>query len=206
MYTNAPKETLLPMELKRLTVHFFNFNKLAILVDSGLRCVVNIGSIRSQDKIIGKIITSVGGAMLMTLVKGPILELYWTKGITNSDNVNNGVDLSHSIKGAVMITIGMFSWSCFMVLQAITLKSYPAKLSLTAWICLLGTAERAIVALVMERDNTAVWAIKWDTIILATLYSVNTLISIRFSYMSCININNKSKHKQHANPASLCQK
>nr|GEX55757.1 WAT1-related protein At2g37460-like [Tanacetum cinerariifolium] len=94
-------------------------------------------SIRSQDKIIGTIITSVGGAMLMTLVKGPMLELYWTKGRTNSDDVNNGVDLSHSLKGAVMITIEMFSWSCFMVLQAITLKSYPAELSLTAWICLL---------------------------------------------------------------------
>ncbi|GJY60128.1 WAT1-related protein, partial [Tanacetum coccineum] len=132
--------------------------------------VVNLKSIRSQAKVIGTI-TTVGGAMLMTLVKGPMLELFWTKGRTNSHVANNGVDLSHSIKGAIMITIGCFSWSCFMVLQAITLKSYPAELSLTAWICLLGTAEGAIVALVMERGNPAVWAIKWDTTLLATLYS-----------------------------------
>ncbi|GKC11745.1 WAT1-related protein, partial [Tanacetum coccineum] len=39
---------------------------------------------------------------------------------------------------------------------SITLKSYPAELSLIAWICLLETAEGAIVALVMERGNTAV--------------------------------------------------
>ncbi|GJU34148.1 WAT1-related protein [Tanacetum coccineum] len=108
--------------------------------------------------------------MIMTLVKGPMLELHWTKGRSNSKDVNNGVDLSHSIKGAVMITIGMFGWSCFILLQAITLRSYPAELSLTAWICLLGTAEGALVALVMERGNKAAWAIKWDTTLLATLY------------------------------------
>lgn len=132
--------------------------------------VVNLKSIRSQAKVIGTI-TTVAGAMLMTLVKGPMLELFWTKGRTNRNVINNGVDLHHSLKGAFMITVGCFSWSCFMVLQAITLKSYPAELSLTAWICLLGTAEGALVALVMERGKTAVWAIKWDTTLLATLYS-----------------------------------
>ncbi|KAK9058761.1 hypothetical protein SSX86_023604 [Deinandra increscens subsp. villosa] len=132
--------------------------------------VVNLKSIRSQAKVIGTI-TTVAGAMLMTLVKGPLLELFWTQGRSNKNVINNGVDLHHSLKGAFMITIGCFSWSCFMVLQAITLKSYPAELSLTAWICFLGTIEGAIVALVMERGKAAVWAIKWDTTLLATLYS-----------------------------------
>ncbi|MFS7990054.1 hypothetical protein Hanom_Chr11g01054311 [Helianthus anomalus] len=50
-----------------------------------------------------------------------------------------------------MIVVGCFSWSCFMVLQGITLKSYPAELAMTAWICLLATVEGAIVALLMER-------------------------------------------------------
>ncbi|PWA81184.1 Drug/metabolite transporter [Artemisia annua] len=93
--------------------------------------MVNLRSIRSQAKVTGTK-TTVGGAMLMTLVKGPMLELFWTKGRTNINDVNNGEDLSHSIK-------------------AITLKSYPAELSLTAWICLLGTDEGAIVALVTEK-------------------------------------------------------
>ena len=74
--------------------------------------VVNLKSIRSQAKVIGTI-TTVGGAILMTLVKGPLL----TKGRTTSNDVNNGEDLSHSIKGALMVTIGIFSWSCFMNLQ-----------------------------------------------------------------------------------------
>ncbi|XP_076901184.1 WAT1-related protein At2g37460-like [Bidens hawaiensis] len=132
--------------------------------------VVNLKSIRSQAKVVGTI-TTVAGAMVMTLVKGPVLELFWTKGRYSRNATNNGVDLHHSLKGAIMIIIGIFSWACFMVLQAITLKSYPAALSLTAWICFLGTIEGAIVALVMERSNFAVWAIKWDISLLATLYS-----------------------------------
>ncbi|MFS7990026.1 putative EamA domain-containing protein [Helianthus anomalus] len=132
--------------------------------------VVNLKSLRSQAKVIGTL-TTVAGAMLMTLVKGPLLELFWTKGRTNKRyEMHNGVDLQHSLKGAFMIVVGCFSWSCFMVLQAITLKSYPAELAMTAWICLLATIEGGIVALIMERGNPEVWAIKWNTTLLATLY------------------------------------
>ncbi|KAI7753219.1 hypothetical protein M8C21_016041 [Ambrosia artemisiifolia] len=132
--------------------------------------VVNLKSMRSQAKVIGTL-TTVAGAMLMTLVKGPLLELFWTKGrINDKYAIHNGVDLQHSLKGAFMIVVGCFSWSCFMVLQAITLKSYPAELAMTAWICLLATVEGAILALVMERGNPEVWAIKWNTTLLATLY------------------------------------
>uniref|UniRef100_A0A5B7CBX3 WAT1-related protein n=1 Tax=Davidia involucrata TaxID=16924 RepID=A0A5B7CBX3_DAVIN len=131
---------------------------------------VKINSIHSQAKIIGTV-TTVAGAMLMTLVKGPVLELVWTKVRNNHKTKMSEINLQHSIKGSFMITVGCFSWACFMVLQAITLRTYPAELSLTAWICLLGTAEGAIVALVMERGKTTVWSINWDTKFLAALYS-----------------------------------
>lgn len=127
-------------------------------------------SIRSQAKVVGTV-TTVSGAMLMTLLKGPVIELIWNKGRSSHELKTGGADLQHSIKGALMITVGCFSWSCFMILQAITLKTYPAELSLTAWICLLGTAEGAVVALVMERGKAAVWSINWDTKFLAALYS-----------------------------------
>ncbi|XP_015899488.2 WAT1-related protein At2g37460 [Ziziphus jujuba] len=133
---------------------------------------VKCKSIRSQAKIIGTAAT-VGGAMIMTLMKGPLLELFWTKAVstTHQHQSAGGTSLSHSIKGALMITIGCFSWACFMVLQAITLKTYPAELSLTAWVCLLGTLEGTAVALVMERGNQAAWAVKWDMKLAASLYS-----------------------------------
>lgn len=56
--------------------------------------------------------------------------------------------------------------------QSFTLKKYPAELSLTAWICLMGTVEGSIVTLVMERDMS-VWVIGWDSRLLAAVYSVS---------------------------------
>ncbi|XP_062118144.1 WAT1-related protein At2g37460-like [Humulus lupulus] len=132
---------------------------------------LNIWSIRTQAKVVGTTAT-VAGAMVMTLMKGPILELFWTKGTASGHHgQGGGTSLAHSIKGSLMITVGCFSWACFMVLQAITLKTYPAELSLTAWICLLGTLEGTAVALVMERGNPAVWAIQWDTKLMAAVYT-----------------------------------
>ncbi|KAF4373474.1 hypothetical protein F8388_025168, partial [Cannabis sativa] len=118
---------------------------------------LNIKSIRTQAKVVGTVAT-VAGAMVMTLMKGPILHLFWTKATTSGGHHGQGgggISLANSIKGSLMITIGCFSWACFMVLQAITLKTYPAELSLTAWICLLGTLEGTAVALVMERGNSS---------------------------------------------------
>ncbi|CAB4284448.1 unnamed protein product [Prunus armeniaca] len=113
---------------------------------------VKLKCIRSQSKVFGTAAT-VAGAMIMTLQTG------------------GAVSLQSSIKGAVMITIGCFCWACFMILQSITLKTYPAELSLSAWICLMGTLEGTALALVMERGNSAVWAIKWDAKLLAACYS-----------------------------------
>lgn len=131
---------------------------------------VKLTSIRSQAKLVGTVAT-VAGAMIMTLVRGPIVELFWTAGNAGHDSQSGGLNLSHAIKGSIMITIGCFSWAAFMILQAITLRTYPAELSLTAWICLLGTTEGAIVAMVMERGKPAVWAINWDSKFLAAVYS-----------------------------------
>ncbi|XP_057438423.1 WAT1-related protein At2g37460-like isoform X1 [Lotus japonicus] len=132
---------------------------------------IKIKSIRSQAKVFGTLAT-VAGAMVMTLIKGPELELFGTHGGSSTHiQHNGGVNLQHAIKGSVMITIGCFSFAGFMILQAITLEAYPADLSLTAWICLLGTVEGGIVALVMERGNPApVWSLNWNTSLLAAVY------------------------------------
>ncbi|KAJ1387256.1 EamA domain [Sesbania bispinosa] len=132
---------------------------------------IKIKSIHSQAKVVGTLAT-VAGAMVMTLIKGPIFELFGTHGSKNNNQLSGGVDLQHAIKGSVMITIGCISWACFIILQAITLEAYPAELSLTTWICLLGTIEGSIVALVMERGNPSVWSLNWDAKLLAIVYSL----------------------------------
>lgn len=76
---------------------------------------VKLRSIRSQAKVFGTVAT-VGGAMVMTLIKGPIIDLFWTHGAAGQ-NGSGGIDLHHAIKGASLITVGCFSWACFIILQ-----------------------------------------------------------------------------------------
>ncbi|KAJ6432704.1 hypothetical protein OIU84_019862 [Salix udensis] len=130
---------------------------------------VNIRKMHSQAKIVGTIVT-VGGAMLMTLVKGTQLDLPWTKGYDQIASTG-GLTQQDPIKGALMITIGCFCWASFIILQAVTLKSYPVELSLTAWICFMGTMEGSVFAVVMERGNPAAWSVALDYKLLAAVYS-----------------------------------
>ncbi|CAA7029474.1 unnamed protein product [Microthlaspi erraticum] len=130
---------------------------------------VNIRKIHSQAKILGTIVT-VGGAMLMTVVKGPLIPLPWANpNETHQDSIHPGVkpDLT---KGALLIAIGCICWAGFVNLQAITLKSYPVELSLTAYICFMGSIESTIVALFIERGNPSAWAIQMDSKLLAAIY------------------------------------
>ncbi|KAL8504635.1 hypothetical protein ACS0TY_015991 [Phlomoides rotata] len=129
---------------------------------------LKLSSKHSQAKIVGTLAT-VGGAMIMTLVRGPKIPLPWTKEVGIQAHRQGEINDQHSVKGALMIIIGCFSWSCFMILQVITLRTYPAELSLTAWICLVATLEGSIVALVMEKNMKA-WYIKWDTELLSAVY------------------------------------
>lgn len=66
-------------------------------------------------------------------------------------------------------------------MQSFTLKMYPAELSLTAWICLLGVLEGGIVTFVFERD-LSVWVIGWDSRLLAAVYSVSSFFTIKIYY------------------------
>ncbi|KAI9085786.1 hypothetical protein K1719_032200 [Acacia pycnantha] len=131
---------------------------------------IKLRSIHSHVKVAGIVVT-VAGAMLMTFLKGPVLEIFEAHGTNTHNQQSGGSNLQHVIKGSVMITLSSFSWSGFMILQAITLKAYPAELSLTAWICFLGTVEGAVVALVMERRHPSVWSLHWDWKLLAAVYS-----------------------------------
>ncbi|XP_022993516.1 WAT1-related protein At2g39510-like isoform X2 [Cucurbita maxima] len=133
---------------------------------------VNILKRGSQAKIKGTIVT-VGGAMIMTFITGPMLNLPWTKPYHPSASSSPSADSTNHqspIKGSLMIAIGCISWSAFIILQAITLKWYPAELSLTALICLVGSIGDTGVALVMERGSPSAWALHLDTQLLAVVY------------------------------------
>ncbi|XP_076888474.1 WAT1-related protein At2g39510-like [Bidens hawaiensis] len=133
--------------------------------------IVKMKSLHSQGKIIGTLVT-VGGALIMTLIRGPFIQFPWTNHHTLHHQTSvNTFSTQDQIKGSLMITASCFCWAGFVIVQAFTLKSYPAKLSLTALVCMLGTLEGSILTVVAERANASIWAISWDIKLFATIYS-----------------------------------
>ncbi|PON62316.1 Plant-drug/metabolite exporter [Trema orientale] len=130
---------------------------------------VNIRSPRSQAKILGTIVT-VGGALVMTMVNGPVLDLPWTKQENHHLESLNATNDHISVKGALMIIAACICWATFVILQAITLKSYPADLSLTSLICFTGAVQGTFVAVGMEWGRPAAWSLNSKIMILAALY------------------------------------
>ncbi|GER33080.1 nodulin MtN21 /EamA-like transporter family protein [Striga asiatica] len=130
---------------------------------------VDFKSIRSHAKIMGTLVT-VGGAMIMTLISGPIIGLPWTHKARDSHASTNPNDKEDPVKGALMITVGCLGYALFYTVQAITLKSYPAGLSLTTLICTLGALLGTILTFLVEKANTSVWALGWDAKLLAYVY------------------------------------
>ncbi|XP_031115822.1 WAT1-related protein At2g39510-like [Ipomoea triloba] len=130
---------------------------------------VEVRKLHSQAKILGTAVT-LGGAMIMTLVRGPNIGLPWTKHTQHLQTATALHSQQDLVKGAAMIMAGCSCWAIFYILQAITLKSYPAGLSLTTLICTVGSLQASVVTLVAERKNPAVWALHWDTKLLAYIY------------------------------------
>ncbi|ANM58972.1 nodulin MtN21 /EamA-like transporter family protein [Arabidopsis thaliana] len=139
---------------------------------------VNFKKVRSIAKVVGTVIT-VSGALLMTLYKGPIVDFirFGGGGGGGSDGAggsHGGAGAAamdkHWIPGTLMLLGRTFGWAGFFILQSFTLKQYPAELSLTTLICLMGTLEGTAVSLVTVRDLSA-WKIGFDSNLFAAAYS-----------------------------------
>ncbi|KDP32785.1 hypothetical protein JCGZ_12077 [Jatropha curcas] len=132
---------------------------------------VNIKRVHDIAKIMGTCVT-VAGAMVMTLYKGPILNFLTSHGAGSHHGSTTSTEPNdqHWVTGTLMLLASCCGWASFFILQSFTLKKYPAELSLTALICLMGAVQGAAVSLVMERDMSA-WKIGFDSRFLAAAYS-----------------------------------
>ncbi|RZC61348.1 hypothetical protein C5167_023105 [Papaver somniferum] len=110
-------------------------------------------------KILGTI-ASVGGAMVITLYKGPALLHSTLSPFTTSSPIENQniVDLSYQNKqqnwtlGCLFLVGHCFSWAAWMVFQAPVLKKYPAKLTVTSFTCFFGLLQFLVIAAFAETD------------------------------------------------------
>ncbi|KAJ0977991.1 hypothetical protein J5N97_013465 [Dioscorea zingiberensis] len=132
---------------------------------------VDMKKVRCQAKVVGTVVT-VAGAMLMTLYKGPVMEMVWSKhvhphqGNTASDT---GATDKDWLKGSIFLIIATLAWASLFILQ----------LSLTTLICFVGTLQAIAVTLVMEH-KPSVWRIGLDMNLLAAAYAGIVTSSIAY--------------------------
>jgi len=149
---------------------------------------VNLKRIHSQAKVLGTVIT-VTGAMVMTLYKGPIVDILWYShhGDTTTHTAAGSSSADqHWLAGTIMILVCTCCWAGYFILQSITLKEYPAELSLTSLVCLAGMVEGGIIAMIMERDPKA-WALGFDSRLLASVYSGVVCSGIAYYVQGVVN-------------------
>ncbi|XP_020590110.1 WAT1-related protein At5g07050-like [Phalaenopsis equestris] len=146
---------------------------------------IDLRKVIYQAKLIGTLVT-VAGAMLMTLYKGPIVELFWTKHVLAAANGPPPASAASVaadkewVKGCICLIIATLAWASLFVLQAATLKKYSAQLSLTTLVCFMGTLQAIVVTLVMEKRNASAWRIGWDMNLLAAAYAGIVTSSIAY--------------------------
>lgn len=131
---------------------------------------IRIKEIRSQAKVMGTLVTF-AGALLMTLYKGPQFDLFHHSNATHQQGGSQSThNHSHWVTGTLFICLGCLAWSSFYILQSVTVKRYPAELSLSSLICLAGALQSAVVALIADHNPRA-WAIGFDYTLYGPLYT-----------------------------------
>eukprot|EP01018_Ginkgo_biloba_P024822 Gb_30801 [translate_table: standard] len=119
----------------------------------------------SRLKIAGTVIC-VCGAMAMSFLEGPALSQLWPNPTAHSNPAENLVHTyilhkGHSNKkivGCIYLLSAVVIMSWTTILQADTVKKYPATLSLAAITSLLGSIQTAILQIILDRGiNTTSW-------------------------------------------------
>ncbi|GAB2217707.1 hypothetical protein Drorol1_Dr00000911 [Drosera rotundifolia] len=121
---------------------------------------------RGAAKVMGTII-SLAGVTTMTLYKGSALRNLWHPLISIQ-----GRSMFHEdwIKGSILIVASCITWSMWYIMQAFTLKRYPAQISLTVWMSFIGAAQSAVFAAFVE-NKLAAWKIGFNIDMWSAIYA-----------------------------------
>ncbi|KAG9441647.1 hypothetical protein H6P81_017501 [Aristolochia fimbriata] len=124
-----------------------------------------IKSPKGMAKIFGTLI-SLAGVMTMSLYKGPVL-----KNLRHAPIHIQGNSVIHEewVKGSILTVASCITWSIWYIMQAVTLKRYPAQLSLTTWMSFLGAAQSAVFTVIVEHKPSA-WALGFNVDLWSVLY------------------------------------
>ncbi|XP_061364551.1 WAT1-related protein At1g25270-like [Gastrolobium bilobum] len=133
---------------------------------------LNLQTIAGKTKVLGTI-TGVGGAMMLTFLKGVEINI-WTFHI-NLLHKNGHKGTLNGDSGSKLLGIfcGLGSCFCFalwLIIQAKMSKEYPRYLSSTALMSLMGAIQATVFALCVEKDWSQ-WRLGWNIRLLTAAYS-----------------------------------
>ncbi|CAL9207868.1 unnamed protein product [Musa hybrid cultivar] len=126
---------------------------------------LDLGSPKGVAKAAGTVV-SLAGVTTMTLYKGPAMKNFYGPLIQIHGNSIH----ENWLKGSLLTVASCITWSIWYIMQAITLRRYPAQLSLTAWMCFVGGAQSAIFAAFVEHKPAA-WKLGFDVKLWSILYA-----------------------------------
>ncbi|GLJ18615.1 hypothetical protein SUGI_0331540 [Cryptomeria japonica] len=168
-------QTLLLMGLKETSPSFFsampNLSPAIIFVMAwafGME-KVDIKSANSQFKIVGTVLC-VGGAMAMSFLHGPALSQLWPSSDPHSENIipnflHEG-NSDQTVTGCIYLLTAVTIMSSAMIIQAETLKRFPAPLSMSALTALLGSFETAALIMFLDKGVAASsWSLDWTGVV-----------------------------------------
>ncbi|OMP09745.1 Drug/metabolite transporter [Corchorus olitorius] len=146
--------------------------------------IVNVKSPRGRAKILGTLI-SLAGVMVITFYKGPALKSLWEAPIH--------MKRQHSVHekrvlGPILSVSSCLVVSSYFIMQAHTLKKYPAQLSLSAWINCIGGVQSAVFAVSLQHKPAA-WSIRmFDISFWAILYCGISTALATFFMVWCVKV------------------
>ncbi|XP_020682955.1 WAT1-related protein At4g08300 [Dendrobium catenatum] len=127
--------------------------------------IADIKKARGKAKVAGTII-SLAGVTIITFYKGTTIRNLWGALI----HIQGRTIHENQLIGSILAVASCVTWSMWYIMQAVTLKKYPAQLSLTAWMCLIGGAQSAVFAVLMEHKSEA-WHIGFNIDLWNIIYS-----------------------------------
>ncbi|KAJ9154180.1 hypothetical protein P3X46_027543 [Hevea brasiliensis] len=113
------------------------------------------------------IIIAVALRVLSWLYRGPIMENLWHPLI----HIHRKTANYHEswLEGSISTVASCISWSIWYIMQAFTLKRYPAQLSPTTWMSFVGAAQSAFFTVIAEHRKSA-WTIGFNIDFWSTVY------------------------------------
>ncbi|GFZ14254.1 hypothetical protein Acr_24g0004440 [Actinidia rufa] len=127
--------------------------------------VIDLQKTHGVAKVLGTLV-SLAGVMTMTLYKGPIVRNIGDPLIHLHGNTTVR---ENWLKGSILTVASCITWSIWYIMQAFTLKRYPAQLSLTTWMSFVGAAQSAVFT-VFVQHKPAAWTIGFNIDLWSTLY------------------------------------